>query len=105
MKKKRAASGGLGQLLIPLVALGILIVFNLFRDISFFSIGMRVNNSGNIVLTGNLSGVSQAGPIFDTLNRMFNLNFMIPENSRFGTVIGAALAGCEDNRTEFTESL
>ena len=59
----------------------------------------------DIVLTGNLSGVSQAGPIFDTLNRMFNLNFMILENSRFGTVIGAALAGCEDNRTEFTESL
>ena len=57
MKKKRAASGGLGQLLIPLVALGILIVFNLFRDISFFSIGMRVNNSGNIVLTGNLISI------------------------------------------------
>ena len=57
MKKKRAASGGLGQLLIQLVALGILIVFNLFRDISFFSIGMRVNNSGNIVLTGNLISI------------------------------------------------
>jgi len=49
----------------------------------------------DIVLTGNLSGVKQAVPVFDTLNRMFNLNFMIPENSRFGTVIGAALAGCE----------
>ena len=48
----------------------------------------------DIVLTGNLSGVKQAVPIFETLNRMFNLNFMIPENSRFGTVIGAALAGC-----------
>ena len=57
MKKKNKASGGLGQLLIPLVALGILIVFNLFRDISFFSIGMRVNNSGNIVLTGNLISI------------------------------------------------
>ena len=57
MKKKKGASGGLGQLLIPLVALGILIVFNLFRDINFFSIGMRVNNSGNIVLTGNLISI------------------------------------------------
>ena len=57
MKKKKVASSGLGQLLIPLVALGILIVFNLFRDISFFSIGMRVNNSGNIVLTGNLISI------------------------------------------------
>lgn len=49
----------------------------------------------DIVLTGNLSGVKQAAPLFDTLNKMFDLNFMIPENSRFGTVIGAALAGCE----------
>lgn len=53
----------------------------------------------DIVLTGNLSGVKQAGPIFDTLNRMFSLNFMIPENSRFGTVIGAALAGCSSEPT------
>ena len=57
MKLKQKDSSGLGQLLIPLVALGILIVFNLFRDISFFSIGMRVNNSGNIVLTGNLISI------------------------------------------------
>ena len=57
MKLKQKDSAGLGQLLIPLVALGILIVFNLFRDISFFSIGMRVNNSGNIVLTGNLISI------------------------------------------------
>ena len=57
MKKKNKASGGLGQLLILLVALGILIVFNLFRDIGFFSIVMRVNNSGNIVLTGNLVSI------------------------------------------------
>ena len=57
MKKKNKGSGGLGQLLIPLVALGILIVFNLFRDIGFFQIVMRVNNSGNIVLTGNLISI------------------------------------------------
>ncbi len=57
MKQKKRSSGGLGQLLIPLVALGILIVFNLFRDIGFFSIVMRVNNSGNIVLTGNLISI------------------------------------------------
>ena len=57
MKKKNKSAGGLGQLLIPLVALGILIVFNLFRDIGFFQIVMRVNNSGNIVLTGNLISI------------------------------------------------
>ena len=57
MSKRIKASGGLGQLVIPLVALGILILFNLFRDIGFFSIGMKVNNSGNIVLTGNLISI------------------------------------------------
>ena len=55
LKRKKFAD--FGQLLIPLVALAILIVFNLFRDISFFSIGMKVNNSGNIVLTGNLISI------------------------------------------------
>ena len=53
-KKKRL---DLGQLLIPLVALAILVVFNLFRDLSFFSVGVKVNNSGNIVLAGNLISI------------------------------------------------
>ncbi len=57
MKQKKGSSSGLGQLLIPLVALGLLIVFNLFRDVGFFSISMRVNNSGNIVLAGNLISI------------------------------------------------
>ncbi len=55
--KTSRASGGAGQLLIPLVALGILIVFNLIRDPSFFSIGITVNNSGNSVLSGNLISI------------------------------------------------
>lgn len=57
MSKKKKGSSGLGQLLIPLVALGILIIFNLFRDIGFFSVTMRMNNSGNIVLAGNLISI------------------------------------------------
>ena len=57
MSRKKKLTAAMGQLLIPLVALAILIVFNLFRDPSFFSIGMRVNNAGNAVLTGNLISV------------------------------------------------
>jgi Ribose/xylose/arabinose/galactoside ABC-type transport systems, permease components len=57
MKPNGKSYAALGQLLIPLVALGILILFNLFRDVGFFSIGLRVNNSGNIVLTGNLISI------------------------------------------------
>lgn len=47
----------LSQLLIPLIALGLLLLFNLFRDPGFFSIRIAVNNSGNRVLTGNLISI------------------------------------------------
>ncbi len=76
------------------IALGLInMVFETIGMISIFA--ARNYNIKDVVLTGNLSGVKQAGPIFDTLNKMFGMNFMIPENSRFGTVIGAALAGIE----------
>ncbi len=45
------------QLIIPIVALLILVVFNLIRDPSFFSIGIKRNNLGNMVLTGNLISI------------------------------------------------
>ena len=45
------------QLLIPIVALFILVVFNLIRDPAFFSIGIKVNNLGHKVLTGNLVSI------------------------------------------------
>lgn len=49
--------GGVGQLLIPLIALGILLLFNLIRDPGFYSIGLAVNNSGNKVFTGNIISI------------------------------------------------
>ena len=50
------------QLVIPLAALAILILFNLIRglaigDLRFFSIGIGVNNEGNTVLTGNIISI------------------------------------------------
>ncbi len=45
------------QLLIPLIAIALLVVFNLFRDPGFFSIGLTANNQGNIVLAGNLISI------------------------------------------------
>ena len=56
-QKNGSRAGSPGQLMIPLVALGILILFNLFRDPSFFAIGIAVNNSGNSVLSGNLISI------------------------------------------------
>ena len=57
VKKATKKSGGLGQLMIPLVALAILVLFNLIRDPSFFSIEMATNNSGNQVLSDNLISI------------------------------------------------
>ena len=45
------------QLAIPLFALFLVIVFNVFRDISFFSIHVITNNYGNTVLSGNLVSI------------------------------------------------
>ena len=56
-KKAMKKTGSLGQLTIPLIALGILVLFNLIRDPSFFSIEMATNNSGNQVLSGNLISI------------------------------------------------
>lgn len=48
----------------------------------------------DIVLTGNLATVKTAETVFGKLNRMFDLNFIIPPMAQFSTVIGAALSGC-----------
>jgi len=44
-------------LLVPLSALLLLVVYNLFRDIGFFSIILATNNDGNAVLQGNLISI------------------------------------------------
>lgn len=79
------------------IALGIInMVFETIGMISIFA--ARTYNLRDVVLIGNLSSVQQAPYVFATLNRMFDMNFIIPENSRYGTVIGAALMGCPNRR-------
>ena len=56
-KKTLKKKGNLSQLMIPLIALGLLIIFNLIRDPSFFSIETKLNNAGNTVLAGNLISI------------------------------------------------
>ena len=45
------------QLVVPLFALFLLIVFNLIRDVGFFSISIITNNDGNTVLSGNMISI------------------------------------------------
>ena len=55
VKGKKAS--GLGQLIIPLVALGLLLLFNLIRDPGFYNVSIAVNNAGNPVLSGNIISI------------------------------------------------
>lgn len=49
----------------------------------------------DVIVTGNLTQMSQAPELFEILNKMFNMKFAIPENAQFSTVIGAALSSFE----------
>jgi len=74
------------------IALGLInMVFETIGMVSVFA--ARNHNARDIVLTGNLTTIRQSKEIFNSLNAMFDVNFLIPEHSQFGTVIGAALSG------------
>ena len=53
-------------------------------------------NVKNIVLTGNLAAVKPIRESLLALNKSFDVNYLIPENANFATVIGAALNGLKD---------
>ena len=57
VKRKSAFFQNNAQLLVPLIALGLLIIFNLLRDPGFFSVELATNNDGNPVLQGNLISI------------------------------------------------
>ncbi len=81
------------------IALGLInMVFETIGMVSVFA----ARNFGikNVVLTGNLTSVPQSAEVFANLNRMFDMNFIIPKYSQFGPVIGAALAGCDIERAK-----
>lgn len=74
------------------IALGIInLVFETIAMMSIFS--ARQKNIADIVLTGNLSVIPQTKETFLSLGHMFGVNFKIPENSTFATVVGTALTG------------
>lgn len=49
-----------------------------------------------VVLTGNLTALRSITNVFEDLEDIFGVRFIIPENSQFATVIGAALCELED---------
>ncbi len=72
------------------LALGIInLVFETIGMMSVFA--ARCFGIKNVVLTGKLSAMKKARYVFDLLGKMFDMNFIVPEDARYGTVIGAAL--------------
>ena len=73
------------------IALGILnMIFETIAMLAVFA--ARSYGLKDIVLTGNLTTIPKCEEIFGSMNEHFGVNFIIPENARYGTVIGAALA-------------
>lgn len=79
------------------IALGIMnMVFETVGMVSIFA--AHQVKCENIVLTGNLTRIGFCEKKFAEFNSMkanYGVNFIIPENSQFGTVIGTALSGLE----------
>ena len=51
----------------------------------------RNHNLDRVVLTGNLTALAPIRRVFQAMEAMFGIRFIIPENAQYGTVIGAAL--------------
>ncbi len=74
------------------VALGILnMVFEMVGMLSLFA--ARAHSIRDIVMTGNLTAIAYSHHVFKVLSSMFDVNFIIPENAQYATVIGTALCG------------
>ena len=57
LQKSKRLKSEYTQLMVPLLAIALLLIFNLLRDPRFFSISLIVNNSGNKVFAGNLISI------------------------------------------------
>lgn len=72
------------------IALGVAnMVAETIAMISVFA--ARGHNIKDIVLIGNLTTIRPVRRVFEGLGGDFGVNFIIPDNASFGTVIGAAL--------------
>ncbi len=72
------------------LALGLInMIFESVAMLALFA--SRDKKINKIVMTGNMTTIPQAREIFSALTNTFEAEFMLPHNSQFATVIGAAL--------------
>lgn len=75
----------------PDIAQGIInLVFQTIGVLSIFA--ARIDNTKDIVLTGNLTNVPQSASIFEGLTKLHSVQFHIPEHAEYATAVGAAIA-------------
>ncbi|MBQ7125373.1 MAG: type II pantothenate kinase [Clostridia bacterium] len=73
------------------LALGL--VNMIFESVAMLALfASRDKKIEKIVMTGNMTTIPQAKTIFDSLNKNFDVEYIVPDNSQFATVIGAALS-------------
>ena len=74
------------------LALGVInMVFQTIGIVAYLA--GREKGMTRIVLTGNLSKIPIAKSVFGDIGRLYNVDFLIPDNSDFATAIGAAIYG------------
>jgi len=82
------------------LALGIInLVFQTIGMLAVFA--TKITGDSNVVLTGFLTVVPQTEVIFNQLESMFDIKFIVPEHAEYATAIGAALSyNIENNYKE-----
>ncbi len=93
MKKKTTASnfGKVSELATPSdLAIGVLNL--VFQTIGIFAMmGAKGKGMTEIILTGNLSTINIAKQVMKDLEELYDVRYIVPENSDFATAIGAAI--------------
>jgi type II pantothenate kinase len=73
------------------IALGLInMVFETVGMMAVFA--ARQYGIKDIVLTGNLTAMSQVKDVIEMFNKHFDVNMVIPDDAQFSTVIGAAIS-------------
>jgi type II pantothenate kinase len=81
------------------LAMGIInLVFQTIGMVAVFN--TKIDNTKDIVLTGNLTNVPQAQHIFDQLSSLYDVRFQTPRNAEYATAVGAAICFIQGVRFE-----
>lgn len=77
------------------LAMGIInLVFQTIGMVAVFN--TKIDNTRDVVLTGNLTNVPQAQYIFKQLSKLYDVNFQTPPNAEYATAAGAAICFMQD---------